>query len=127
MAALKPIRVLLVDDEFRLRQMAKRLLLADHEIEVVGEAADGRNAIDLNSQLNPDLILMDIAMPQLNGLLATKIIRKQSSDPKIIIMTAMAAEPYRKAAMEVGASAFLSKGALDSELVPTIHRMFDIH
>jgi DNA-binding NarL/FixJ family response regulator len=126
MSVAKPIRVLLVDDESRLRQMAKRLLVADHEIEVVGEATDGRTAIDLNSQLRPDLIVMDIAMPQLNGLEATKIIRKQSGDPKIIIMTAMAAEPYRKAAMDVGASAFLFKGALDSELVPTIHAMFHI-
>jgi DNA-binding NarL/FixJ family response regulator len=126
MSAAKPIRVLLVDDESRLRQMAKRVLVADHEIEVVGEAADGRTAIDLNSQLRPDLIVMDIAMPQLNGLEAAKIIRQQSSDPKIIIMTAMAAEPYRKAAMDVGASAFLSKGALDSDLVPTIHTIFHI-
>jgi YesN/AraC family two-component response regulator len=63
MSTANPIRVLLVDDESRLRQMAKRVLVADHEIEVVGEAADGCSAIDLNSQLRPDLIVMDIAMP----------------------------------------------------------------
>jgi DNA-binding NarL/FixJ family response regulator len=121
MSAAKPIRVLLVDDESRLRQMAKRVLVAHHEIEVVGEAADGRTAIDLNSQLRPDLIVMDIAMPQLNGLEAAKIQRS-----KIIIIRAMAAEPYRKAAMDVAASAFLSEGALDSELIPTIHTMFNV-
>jgi YesN/AraC family two-component response regulator len=121
--ALKTIRVLLVDDEARLRQMAKRLLLADHDIEIVGEAANGRSAVDLNSELGPDLIVMDIAMPELNGLEATRIIRKQSANTKIIVVTAMAAEPYRKAAMTMGANAFLSKGAFDSELLPTIHNI----
>jgi DNA-binding NarL/FixJ family response regulator len=120
----KAIRVLLVDDEARLRQMAKRLLVSDDEIEVVGEAANGRKAVDLNSELLPDLVVMDIAMPELNGLEATRIIRKHSSKTKIIVITAMAAEPYRKAAMNVGANAFLSKGALDSDLIPTIHSIF---
>ena len=120
----KTIRVLLVDDEARLRQMAKRLLVSDAEIEVVGEAADGRKAVDLNTALGPDLIVMDIAMPELNGLEATKIIREQSANTKIIVITAMAAEPYRRAAMTMGADAFLSKGALDSDLIPTIHGMF---
>ena len=101
--------------------MAKRLLLADHDIEIVGEAANGRSAVDLNSELGPDLIVMDIAMPELNGLEATRIIREQSATTKIIVVTAMAAEPYRKAAMTMGANAFLSKGALDSELIPMIH------
>lgn len=120
----KAIRVLLVDDEARLRQMAKRLLVSDDEIEVVGEAANGRKAVDLNSELLPDLVVMDIAMPELNGLEATRIIRKHSAKTKIIVITAMAAEPYRKAAMNVGANAFLSKGALDSDLIPTIHSIF---
>jgi YesN/AraC family two-component response regulator len=120
----KTIRVLLVDDEARMRQMAKRLLIADSEIEVVGEASDGREAIDLNSELTPDLIVMDIAMPQLDGLEATQIIRRKSPDTKIIVMTAMAAEPYQKAAMHMGANAFLPKGALDSQLIPTIHNIF---
>ena len=122
--SLKTIRVLLVDDEARLRQMAKRLLLSDSEIEVVGEAADGRSAVDLNSELGPDLIVMDIAMPELNGLEATRIIRNQSANTKIIVMTAIAAEPYRQAALTLGADAFLSKGALDNELIPTIHNIF---
>jgi DNA-binding NarL/FixJ family response regulator len=120
----KTIRVLLVDDEARLRQMARHLLVSDTEIEVVGEAADGRKAVDLNSELGPDLIVMDIAMPELNGLEATRIIRKQSANTKIIVITAMAAEPYRKAAITMGADAFLSKGMLDSDLIPTIHGMF---
>jgi len=120
----KTIRVLLVDDEARLRQMAKRLLVAENEIEIVGEASDGRKAVDLYSKLGPDLVVMDIAMPELNGLEATRIIRGKSPDTKIIVITAMAAEPYRKAAMVMGANAFLCKGALDSELIPTIHNIF---
>jgi len=120
----KTIRVLLVDDEARLRQMAKRVLVTDSEIEVVGEASDGREAIDLNSALTPDLIVMDIAMPELNGLEATRIIRGKSPDTKIIVMTAIAAEPYQKAAIRMGANAFLPKGALDSQLIPTIHNIF---
>lgn len=120
----KIIRVLLVDDEARLRQMAKRVLVNDNEIEVVGEASDGREAVSLNSKLTPDVIVMDIAMPELNGLEATQIIRRKSPDTKIIVITAMDAEPYHKAAMRMGANAFLPKGALDSELIPTIHNIF---
>jgi YesN/AraC family two-component response regulator len=120
----KPIRVLLVDDEVRLRQMAKSLLVSDSAIELVGEAANGRRAVDLHSELGPDLVVMDIAMPELNGLEATRIIRKHSAKTKIIVITAMAAEPYRKAAMNMGADAFLSKGALDRDLIPTIHNIF---
>jgi two-component system, NarL family, response regulator NreC len=120
----RTIRVLLVDDEARLRQMAKRLLVSQTEIQVVGEADNGRTAVDLNSRLDPDLIVMDIAMPELNGLEATRIIRRQSAKTKIIVITAMAAEPYRRAAMNMGANAFLSKGALDSDLISTIHNIF---
>jgi len=105
--------------------MAKSLLQAEGDIEIVGEAANGRTAVDLNNALNPDLIVMDIAMPQLNGLEATKLIRKNSPAPKIIIITAMAADPYRKAAMDLGAAAFLSKGSLYSDLIPTIHSIFN--
>jgi DNA-binding NarL/FixJ family response regulator len=107
-----------------LRQMAKSLLVSDSAIELVGEAANGRRAVDLHSELGPDLVVMDIAMPELNGLEATRIIRKHSAKTKIIVITAMAAEPYRKAAMNMGADAFLSKGALDRDLIPTIHNIF---
>jgi YesN/AraC family two-component response regulator len=119
----KTIRVLLVDDEIRLRHMTKLLLFTDSEIEVVGEASDGREAVDLNSELTPDLIVMDIAMPELNGLEATRIIREESPDTKIIVITAIAAEPYQKAAMRMGANAFLPKGTLERELIPTIHNI----
>jgi DNA-binding NarL/FixJ family response regulator len=125
MVLSKKIRVLLVDDESRLRQMEKQLLVSDGEIDVVGEAEDGRRAIDLNSELAPDLIVMDIAMPELNGLEATRIIRKHSANTKIIVVTAMEAEPYRKVAMTMGANAFLSKGALARELLPTIRNICD--
>jgi DNA-binding NarL/FixJ family response regulator len=120
----KEIRVLVVDDEDRLRWMAKSLLQAEGDIKIVGEAANGRVAVELNTTLCPDLIVMDIAMPKLNGLEATKLIRKNSPAAKIIIITALAAEPYRKAAMDVGATAFLSKASLDSDLISTIHTMF---
>jgi DNA-binding NarL/FixJ family response regulator len=120
----KKIRVLVVDDEDRLRQMATSLLQADTDIQVVGEAANGRTAVDLNHALCPDLIVMDIALPQLNGLEATKLIRKETPAAKIIIITAMAADPYRKAAMDVGASAFLAKGSLYNDLLPTIQNIF---
>lgn len=125
MVQARKIRVLVVDDEDRLRQMAKSLLQAEVDIQVVGEAANGRAAVDLNTTLSPDLILMDIAMPQLNGLEATKLIRKNSPGAKIIVITAMADEPYRKAAMDVGATAFLGKGSLYNDLIPTIHTMFN--
>ena len=121
----KKIRVLVVDDEDRLRQMATGLLQSEADIQVVGEAANGRTAVDLNHALCPDVIVMDIAMPQLNGLEATKLIRKETPWAKIIIITAMAADPYRRAAMDVGASAFLSKGSLYNDLVPMIQSIFN--
>ena len=81
------IRILIVDDSDTIRMILKELLNADPEIEVVGEAADGRAAIDMTHRLKPDLITMDVAMPVMDGLAATRRIMEENPTP-IIVVTA---------------------------------------
>jgi len=118
----KPITVLLVDDEDRVRLAVRHLLENDERFRVVGEAADGRSATQLSRELIPDVVIMDISMPSMNGLEAARIILREEPHTRVIITTAMGAEPYRRASLSVGASAFIDKDALDADLIYTIHK-----
>src|SRR3989442_1416455 len=81
------IRVLLVDDHTIVRQGLRCILATDEEIEVVGEAGDGRSAVDLAERLRPDVVVMDLTLPELNGIEATRRIYKQEKDAKVLILT----------------------------------------
>jgi DNA-binding NarL/FixJ family response regulator len=118
----KPITVLVVDDEEKIRRFARLLLESDSEVSVVGEADNGRAATQLARQLAPDVILMDISMPVMNGLEAARTILRDSPKTRIIMTTAMGAEPYRRVSLSMGAADFLDKSSLDSELIQTIHK-----
>jgi len=111
----KNLRVLLVDDHPRNRNSIAKLLGA-HNIKVIGEASDGLEAAEKARQLNPDIILMDIKMPRCNGLEATRLIKTEMPQTKIIILTASGDE-YIFAAMESGADGFLTKLCSSEELV----------
>src|SRR6185437_15077470 len=99
------IKVLIVDDHAPVRSLLKQLLEADREIEVVGEACDGLEAIDLTSQLQPNVIVMDIAMPRMNGLDATRSIRQKWPAVSVILVTGMASESYNQVVELCGAQA----------------------
>lgn len=118
----KPITVLVVDDEARIRRFARLLLESDSKVSVVGEADNGRVAADMARQLSPDVILMDISMPEMNGLEAARKILHDCPNTRIIMTTAMGVEPYRRVSMSLGAADFLDKSSLDSELIGAIHR-----
>ncbi len=116
----QPIRVLLADDHVVMRQGLARLLACEPGIQIVGEAADGQAAVDLTGRLMPDVILMDMSMPRLNGIEATRIIHASHPDIRIIGLS-MFEEAERAAAMlEAGAVAYLTKSGKASNLVATI-------
>lgn len=105
----KLIRVLLADDQRFIREGLRTLLKAESDIEVVGEAATGRQAVELNRALLPDVILMDISMPQMNGLEATQQILKNFPGKKVIILSVHSDDAYVERAADLGASGYLLK------------------
>ena len=97
------IRILAVDDDPRFRGFLKEILSAEPNIEIIGEAVDGAEAIHKAEELNPDLILMDVRMPKMNGLKATRQLKEKMPELKIIILTIYDMDEYREAAKAVGA------------------------
>ena len=122
MCGTAPIKVLVVDDEERIRRFARLLLETDETVTVVGEAENGSAATALARELAPDVVLMDISMPVMNGLEAARKILRERPETSIIMTTAMGVEPYRQASLSVGASAFIDKSCLTAELVEMVHR-----
>lgn len=116
----KSIRVLVVDDHTVLRDTLRLLLEMNGEVEVVGEAADGRQAIDLAEQLRPDVILMDTAMPGLNGIEATTVIRKRLPKVKVLILSGYGHEDQVRNALRAGASGYVLKSSSSEELLLAI-------
>lgn len=114
-------RVLLAEDHTIVRKGLRSLLDKETGIEVVGEAEDGREAIVKAEELHPDVVVMDIAMPGLNGLEATRQIKKRFSDMKIIILTMHANEEYILQSLKAGASGYLVKKAAPAELISAIN------
>lgn len=102
------IKILVVDDSLFMRQMLKNILPKD-KFEIVGEATTGREALEKYSTLNPDLVTMDITMPDMDGIAAVKEILKINSEAKIIMCSAMGQKPMIKEALEAGAKDFIIK------------------
>ncbi|MEV6654937.1 response regulator transcription factor [Streptomyces sp. NPDC051219] len=110
------IRVLIVDDQMMVREGFSVLLNAMPDIEVVGEAVDGREAIAQVAALRPDVVLMDIRMPELNGLEATREIVAADADAKVLVLTTFDLDEYVYQALRAGASGFLLKDASARQL-----------
>ena len=118
------IRILLVDDQALVRAGFRMILDAEPEMEVVGEASDGREAVDQVRVLRPDVVLMDIRMPELDGLeAARRILSGASVDeaPKILMLTTFDLDEYVYEALRAGASGFLLKDTPPEQLVGAIH------
>jgi len=105
------IRVLLVDDQALVRAGFRMILDAEPDMEVVGEASDGREAIDQVRSLRPDVVLMDIRMPNLDGIEATRRIAATDGAPRVLILTTFDLDDYVYEALRAGASGFLLKDA----------------
>jgi DNA-binding NarL/FixJ family response regulator len=116
------VRVLVVDDQALVRAGFRRILEADTGIEVVGEAADGLEAIGCARALEPDVILMDIRMPGLDGIAATRQLAGDSgSGPRVLVLTTFGLEEYIYDALRAGASGFLLKDVPPEQLIAAVH------
>jgi DNA-binding NarL/FixJ family response regulator len=116
------VRVLLVDDSRVIRDGLAQILRGHRDIDIVGQAADGMQAVDMALQLKPDVILMDISMPGLNGIEATRHIRRQLPDVRIIGLSTYTEDEFGSAMVGAGASDYLSKTALLASLVSKIRK-----
>lgn len=116
------IRVLLAEDQAIVRAGFRALLDAEPDLEVAGEAADGNEAVQLARELQPDLVLMDIRMPELDGLEATRQITSDRTldDTRVLVLTTFELDEYVFGALRAGASGFLLKGGEPDELVSAI-------
>ncbi len=115
------IKVLLADDHQIVRKGLKSLIEAEIDLEVVGEAGTGREAVALTEQENPDVVLMDISMPRLNGFQATRRIIESHSDVKVLMLTVHDDKDYIFRSLEAGASGYLIKETAPERLIEAIH------
>jgi DNA-binding NarL/FixJ family response regulator len=115
------VRVVLVDDDDLMRAGLRSVLSSDETIEVVGDAGDGREAVTRIRELNPHLVLMDIRMPNLDGISATREVLSAAPDVKVVVLTTFEQDDYIFDALSAGASGFLLKRTQPEELIAAIH------
>ncbi|MEV0168223.1 LuxR family two component transcriptional regulator [Nonomuraea fuscirosea] len=114
-------RVLIADDDHLMRAGLIELLTADPGIEITGQAATGREAVERAGRLTPDVVLMDVRMPDLDGIAATRQLSRTAPDVKILILTTFEQDDYIFGALRAGASGFLLKRARPEELIAAVH------
>lgn len=114
------IRVLIADDHTIVRSGVRLLLEAEADMEVVGEALDGREALDLAESLQPDVVLMDITMPEMDGLEATREIKTRFPQINVLVLTMHRSDEYFFEMLKAGASGYILKGAKTSELINAV-------
>lgn len=117
------ITVLLVDDHSLVRRGFRRLLEDDAEIRVVGEAEDGHQAVDMAAQLRPRVVVMDFALPSMNGAVATRQILKTAPETAVLILSMHSEASYIRTCLEAGARGYLLKNAMDLEMVSAVKRV----
>lgn len=117
---MSKLRVLIADDHVVVREGFRALLEAQSDIEVVGEATNGEEAVSQTRELQPDVVLMDITMPGMNGLEATRQIKQLSPDVKILALTMHEGDEYFFKILDVGASGYFVKGGSSAELISAL-------
>ena len=122
-APTQTTRILLADDHAILRSGLRAILSLEPDLEVVGEARDGIEAIKLTKELMPDLVLLDIHMPRMNGLTALGALREQTPDVKVLVLTSMEEEEYMFRVIEAGGAGYVLKRAADEELISAIREV----
>ncbi len=118
------IRILIADDHAIVREGLRTLINTEADMQLVGEAANGRDAVALYGQLQPDVVLLDVVMPHLNGIEASRDIRRADSAARILVLTSFANEDLVIPAIEAGASGYLLKDTSPEQLLQSIR---DIH
>ena len=124
MAGKGPIRVLIVDDHAIVRKGVRALMEIEPGLEVVGEAGDGRQAVALASELRPDVVLMDLVMPEMDGIEATREISTRLPEVRILVLTSFAADDKLYPDIKAGASGYLLKDTGPDELLQAIRQVY---
>lgn len=119
------IRVLIVDDEPLVRSGVRMILESEHDIEIVGEASDGNEALEQAHALTPDIVMLDIRMPGLDGIETTRRLLERKAAPRILILTTFDLDEYVYEAMKAGASGFLLKNVPPAKLVDAVRTVAD--
>ena len=119
----RPVRVVIIDDDALVRAALAMILRDDATIELAGEANDGQTGLDLIAQVAPDVVLMDIRMPRLDGLEALAQLMGRPTPPKVIVLTTFDADDYVLRALRGGASGFLLKHTPPAEIVEAVHKV----
>jgi DNA-binding NarL/FixJ family response regulator len=117
--------VLIADDDHLMRAGLAELLTVDPDIQIVGQAATGRQAVDLTRRLSPDVVLMDVRMPDLDGIAATRELVTAAPDTKVLILTTFELDDYLFGALRAGASGFLLKRTRPEDLIAAVHTIAD--
>jgi len=118
-----PITVLLVDDHALVRRGFRRMLEDDSEIEVLGEASDGHDAVEAAARLHPAVVVMDFALPSMNGAVATRLILKDSPQTAVLMLSMHSEASFVRTCLEAGARGYLLKNAMDLELVAAVKQV----
>ncbi|MFH0914388.1 MAG: response regulator transcription factor [Chloroflexota bacterium] len=121
---MSKIKVIIADDHALVREGTRTLLEQEPDLEVVGEASDGEEAVALANKLQPNVVLMDIAMPKVNGIEATKRLKAQNPGIAVLILTAYDDDQYVMALLEAGAAGYLLKNVKGSDLVNAIRSVY---
>jgi DNA-binding NarL/FixJ family response regulator len=115
------LRLLLVDDDHLMRAGLRAVLSSDDSVEVAGEASDGREAVQLATRLRPDVVLMDVRMPIMDGIAATRELLERVPSARVIVLTTFEEDDYIFGSLSAGASGFLLKRTRPEELIAAIH------
>jgi DNA-binding NarL/FixJ family response regulator len=117
---MRKLRILLADDHTLVRQGLRRILEENPEWEVVAEVQDGREAVDRTLELKPDIVIMDVAMPQLNGAEATRQIARKAPQVRVLALSMYKDESYVSRALQAGACGYILKDSVDADLIRAV-------
>ncbi len=120
----QPIRILLTDDHAIVRKGIRSLLMTEKDMQVVGEASNGAEAVAQAKELNPDVVLMDLVMPEMDGIEATRQITAQQPCPRVLVLTSFAADAKVFPAIKAGALGYLLKDTGPTELIQAIRQVY---